>query len=554
MSLRGDFFEASTSDSGALVSRGTTTGREALPFLLEDYTGIATWKGKPIFDHDQVIGQIDSGAKLVSKNGTITFSFLTTPTTIGVYNNPKNGFPEPSGYSPMSAEEQAVARQAIVLWDDLIPLKFVEKNGVGADILFANTTTGPAQAWAYYPGQGYKYTSDVWTADPSVNWTNGWLGYGDYGRTTLVHELGHTLGLSHPGDYNYSDDNDGDGEPDPITYEGDAFYAQDSTQYSIMSYFTPSNTGAQPINVSVGLISSAQTPLLHDILTIQAKYGADPTTRAGDTTYFANSNAGNAVYDLEKNPFPYLSVYDAGGIDTFDFSTANSGVFIDLRPGAFSSATAGYETLAEANAATEAFNAVTDDAQGDFALWTEASYANWIALVQSIGASRVGADTGVTGITATSHRNISIAYNTIIENAEGGSARDYLVGNDVSNRLSGNGGNDVLNGLKGDDILIGGAGNDEFRFTDLGGRDKILDFTTGVDKINLMEIDANTSLAGNQGFAFIGDSAFHNVAGELRTYQSGGAHMIAGDVNGDGIADFLIDIGSATAVASDFFL
>ena len=532
-------------------SGGRATSGAALPFRLEDYAGIATWAGKPIFNQQQVINQIDAGVEFKGK--TITFTFLDQ-NPVGLYNNPNYGFPEPGGYSSMSEAEKSVARQAMVLWDDLIAPSIVEKNGVGADIVLANTTTGPAQAWAYYPGNGQKVQGDVWTADPTENWTNEWLGYNGYGRTTLVHEIGHSLGLSHPGDYNFSDDDDGDGEPDPITYEGDAFYAQDTKQYSIMSYFTDQKSGGQAIDVSVGLLNNPQTPLLHDILTIQSKYGADPTTRSGDTVYFANSNAGNGVYDLQSNPFPYLSVYDAGGNDTFDFSTANSGVFIDLRPGSFSSATAGYQTLAQANAATEAFNAVTDEAQGDFALWSAAGYASWVNLVQSIGANRVLNDTGVSGVTATSHRNISIAYNTIIENAIGGSARDYLVGNDVSNQLSGNGGNDVLNGLRGDDFLTGGTGADEFRFTEIGGRDKITDFTSGVDKISLTEIDANANVAADQAFAWAVGNTFHGTAGELITYTQGADHFVAGDVNGDGFADFTINVGSSSVVGSDFLL
>jgi serralysin len=535
---------------GVLLSDGVLIS-DALPFLLEDYTGLATWAGKPIFNHNQVINQIDSGAMQPHK--TITFSFLDGPHTIGLYNNPNYGFAEPGGYTPMSEGEKAVARQAMVLWDDLIPQDIVEKNGNGADIVLANTTTGPAQAWAYYPGNGVKITGDVWTADPTVNWTNQWLDYSGYGRTTLVHETGHSLGLSHPGDYNFSDDNNGDGIPDPITYEGDAFYAQDTKQFSIMSYFSAQKTGAQPVDVSLGIVNNPQTPLLHDILTIQAKYGADPTTRATDTVYFANSNAGNAVYDLNANPFPYLAVYDAGGNDTFDFSTANTGVFIDLRPGAFSSATKGFLSLADANAATTAFNAVTDATQGDFALWTASSYNNWVNTIANIGANRVFNDTGVSGVTATSHRNIAIAYNTVIENAIGGSAKDYLVGNDVANKLSGNGGNDVLDGLGGNDIYTGGAGADEFRISGIGGNDKITDFATGVDKIRLTDIDANSGVAGNQAFTFIGGAAFSNTAGELRAFTQGADHMIAGDVNGDSVADFTINLGSATAAAGDFF-
>ncbi len=53
-------------------------------------------------------------------------------------------------------------------------------------------TTGPAQAWAYYPGGDHQYariSSDVYTADPAVNNTNVWFDFGGYGNTTLIHEL-----------------------------------------------------------------------------------------------------------------------------------------------------------------------------------------------------------------------------------------------------------------------------------------------------------------------------------------------------------------------------
>ncbi|HEX8062526.1 MAG TPA: M10 family metallopeptidase C-terminal domain-containing protein, partial [Allosphingosinicella sp.] len=502
---------------------------------------------------------LDSGASQPVSNGKITYAFLTGNPT-GWYNSPKYqalGITENFGYSEMSAAEKATAREAMVLWDDLIPQKFVEKKGNGADIQLANTTTGPAQAHAYYPSNGAKVFGDVWTADPSVNWSNAWLQYDGYGRTTLIHEIGHSLGLSHPGNYNFGDDNNGDGIPDPINYVGDAFYAQDSQQYTIMSYFSPTETGGQPINAALFILGNPQTPLLDDILTIQSKYGADPTTRAGNTNYFSNSNAGNAVYDLALNPYPYLSVYDAGGEDTFDFSTANRSVFIDLRPGAFSSAAAGAVSLAQANSILTAFNNATDasQGQGDFPLYnTQAEVDSDANFAGSFGTNRVFNDTGVTGISATTHRNISIAYNTIIENANGGSARDYLYGNDVSNKLNGNGGNDVLDGAKGNDIYTGGAGADEFRVSEIGFNDKITDFTSGVDKIRLSEIDANSGLAGNQAFTFIGNSAFTGSAGQLRAYTQGADHYLAGDVNGDGLADFTINTGAGAPVVGDIFL
>ena len=51
---------------------------------------------------------------------------------------------------------------------------------------------------------------------------------GAYAWFAITHELGHSLGLAHGGDYNASDDNDGDGQPDPITYDGDAYFFQDT--------------------------------------------------------------------------------------------------------------------------------------------------------------------------------------------------------------------------------------------------------------------------------------------------------------------------------------
>jgi serralysin len=545
--------EQLSNDPGFAPASADGGASGVLPFRLDDYAGLATFRGKPIYTLDQVVRQIDSGAALPGGDNTFTYGFLDGPTTVGVYNNPTVGFTEPAGYSAFSDAQKAAARQAIQFWDDLIPQHFVEKTGNGVDILYANTTTGPAQAWTYYPGHGYKFQGDVWAATPDANWTNNWLNYNGYGLTTLVHETGHALGLSHPGDYNYGADNDGDGVPDPITYLSSAFYAQDSMQFSIMSYFDPRETGATPIDVWTGLLAEPQTPLLHDIYVIQAKYGADPTTRVGDTTYGFHANAGESVYDFTQNHAPYLSIYDAGGADTLDLSGANSGVFLDLRPGSFSSAAVA-PTLAQANAATEQFNAATDASQGDFPLWTQAGLDAYVAAVEHNRSVQIESATGVAGVNALSFENISIAYGTIIENAVGGAARDYLVGNQVGNVLNGNGGDDVLDGLGGSDTLIGGAGADEFRFTTLGGADKIADFQSGVDKINLAEIDADTGAAGDQAFTWA--AAFSHVAGQavLTFDAAANATRLRLDVDGDGRSDLDVVINGHVTSADNWVL
>jgi serralysin len=458
-------------------------------FSLDPYAEY-TFRGKPILDLNGVIDHIATGLTIHASNGVITYTFLDLSHLTGLYNNPKYGFTAGVGLSPFTEDQREAAREAIALWDDLIPQSFVEKNGMGADIVFANSVD-PAQAYTFYPGkQGWKFQGDVFVHDPATNWSNAWFTFGGYGNTTLIHELGHSLGLSHPGDYNFSDDNDGDGQPDPITYAGDAEYAQDSEQYTIMSYFSPDETGARIVNWNEFQFSNPQTPLLHDILAIQSEYGADPTTRSGDTVYGFHSNAGRDVYDFNKNPYPFLSIYDAGGKDTIDLSGFNVSQFLDLHAGSFSSIGAGAPSAATVNAGLAYLSELSGQDLGT----VDDAYVN--AVVNSYrvaNANSILADTGVSGIYATEYSNFSIAYGVTIENATGGSARDLLWGNDVANTLKGMGGDDVIKGFGGNDTLWGGDGRDTFVFVKDGSTDTIADFQTGLDKIDLSEVAGATA-------------------------------------------------------------
>jgi len=144
------------------------------------------------------------------------------------------------------------------------------------------------------------------------------------------------------------------------------------------------------------------------------------------------------------------------------------------------------------------------------------------------------------------------AANTI----QGRAGNDRLYGRGGNDKLYGGDGNDLLYGGTGADALYGEAGADTFVFTSLkdslpGARDTIRDFVRGVDRIDLRGIDANTKLAGDQAFSFIGSKAFTGSAGQLK-FSAG---ILAADVNGDRVADFQVNVSGVSALAkSDFYL
>ena len=139
----------------------------------------------------------------------------------------------------------------------------------------------------------------------------------------------------------------------------------------------------------------------------------------------------------------------------------------------------------------------------------------------------------------------------------GGDGNDLLNAGGGKDTLFGGAGQDVLRGGQGDDVETGGAGADTFVFATIMeastalGHDVIRDFQVGIDRIDLAGLDANWNGAGNQAFHFIGSAAFSSVAGELR-YAGG---LISGDNNGDGHADFTIEVGSLLGLTlHDFVL
>ena len=523
-------------------------------FNLDDgFLGGDSFRGLPILTLDEVVGQLDSGFRLPGvDDGVITYTFFNGQNGYGWLaaghfpgrfrdeNGDKYDIRGGEGMTRFGPDQEAAARFAVEMWDDLIAAQFVEVQGHGsgnADIVFANTLEA-GQAFAYYPGEipGWwdAYRADVFVQDPSTNWTNAWFTNGGYGNTTLVHEIGHSMGLSHPGNYNGF-----------ATYVPDAEYAQDSLQYTIMSYFGAEETdwytsGRTLVDWTTLYFHNPQTPQIHDIYAIQQIYGADTETRSGDTTYGFNVTDDITlwVHDFEQNPYPYMSIYDAGGEDTIDASGFSASQYINLNPGSFSSIGDGAPDAELVNANRDIMAEYYAPAAAEF---SQAFLDSLAARYAGFNELEIRLDTGVAGIFASNYQNVGIAYGTTIENAIGGSARDLIEGNDVGNMLDGRAGNDVIIGNGGDDIIIGGLGIDEmtggegadtFVLDNLDVADIITDFN-GADG-DMLDLSGIADLLGTDLTLIDGD--FSGAAGEVR-YDGVYLEVSAG---GDTEADYTV--------------
>ncbi|MDD1014871.1 serralysin family metalloprotease [Pseudomonas rubra] len=443
-----------------------------------DRGGSALVNGKKSFTVDQAADNLlraNAAWDDLNDNGSInlTYTFLTSaPAGFG-----SRGL---GSFSAFSAQQKAQAKLSMESWADVAKVTFEEaRSGGDGHMTFANfSASNGGAAFAYLPNSARK--GESWYLINKDYQANVNPQDGNYGRQTLTHEIGHSLGLLHPGDYNA-----GQGVP---TYK-DAVYAQDTRGYSVMSYWGEGNTNQNFTKGGVQVYSSA--PLMDDIAAIQKLYGANYATRSGDTVYGFNSTAERDFYSATSASSKIVfSVWDGGGNDTLDFSGFTQNQKINLNDASFSD---------------------------------------------------VG---GMIG-------NISIAKGVIVENAIGGSGNDLLIGNAVANELKGGAGNDIIYGAGGGDKLWGGAGSDTFVFaassdSTPSNPDRIMDFVSGQDKIDLSAISA---FAVNKlPLQFV--DAFTGHAGEavLSFDQASNLGSLSIDFTGNSLSDFLVTtVGQAVA-------
>ncbi len=414
---------------------------------------------------------------------SFTYSF---PTSGSYYGKGYGSGENTTNFGALNSAQQAATRAALDEFASVANLSFTEIGETStqhADLRFAMSDK-PATAWAYFPSTDAE-GGDAWFNRSSGDYAKPLKG--NYAFATFLHEIGHALGLEHAHEAYKMPEN------------------RDSMEFTVMSYRSyvgASLTGGYT-NETGGY---AQSLMMYDIAALQHMYGADFTTNGGDTTYRWSATTGEAFINGVGQGAPvanriFETVWDGGGVDTYDFSNYATNLKVDLRPGQ----------------------------------WITTSTAQLARLHWDGSKIAVG--------------NIANALlhkgdlRSLVENAVGGSGNDVIVGNQVANTLHGGTGNDRLTGGAGEDILEAGAGTDTAVFSgqlaaysviqlsdgsvqiaDLrsgapNGKDTLRDvelfqFSDGLYKLEDLTLAATTSTATSDGGkTLVGDAGDNTLSG-----------------------------------------
>ena len=237
------------------------------------------------------------------------------------------------------------------------------------------------------PGDGY-YNTDAFS------FSSAELSEGSKLFQTLVHELGHAIGMAHPHDT-------GMGStiiPGVIGGFNTGTDNQNNAINTIMSYNDPVN--------ATWLNGHTSGPMAFDIAAIQTMYGANTNFNNEDTLYTFDNNS------------DWSCIWDTGGNDTIQY-TGTGGATIDLRSA----------TLREGDVNAGGYHSTANAAGARGGFTIAADYTRALA--------DEGGQAGV-----------------IIENAIGNNGHDTLIGNSVDNTIIGMGQNDAIDGGFGFDTSV----------------------------------------------------------------------------------------------------
>jgi serralysin len=330
----------------------------------------------------------------------------------------------PEVFLAASTTFQSNVRYWLAQISSFTDLKFVAGSETTATLRWGLSSDASVGAGANFPGN-QPFAGDAYFGVSST-WVPT-LGTGP--AQTIAHELGHQLGLKHPGDSGLVS------PPD-----------RDSSEFTLMSY--TQNTLLQPgSGIRNGGTASpdeyAQSYMISDIAALQSLYGANFRYNAGNTVYtfdvggrlFINGTA----QPLASGHKIYRAIWDGGGKDTYDFSNFGTDQVIDLRAGGWST--------------------ISADLLGGGFYGLDSS---GLTILDSDGQPKIFTARGNLANPDLYHGSTR----SLIENASAGSGDDFVFGNELANLLKGNAGNDALFGGKGADVLDGGDGSDTARYLD----------------------------------------------------------------------------------------
>jgi serralysin len=441
-----------------------------------------------------------------------------------------------SGTALNGAQQQAV-RDALQAWANVANVTFTEvaetSSAVG-DMRFGFADLpNTYAAWAYLPSDNPE-AGDVWLNDTTKAQS---FGIGTWNYMTLVHEIGHALGLKHPHEAQWLN---------PAIMPS----SLDSVLYTVMSYIEPPGASSYSRNTS-----TIVGPMLYDIAAIQHLFGAN-----------MNYRAGNDVYSFNQTTAFNTTIWDAGGVDVIDLSGATGAQSLNLVAGSemsivLNNARKGNLWLAFGVTIENAVGGSGDDriigndAANDLSggggrdtldggggndilrggsgtdtarfsglstgyTWHQNADGSWriIAL-----ASANGEDT-LHDIEWLEFADTRIQIGTAASIITGTGGNDRLTGTAEPDTIEGLAGNDSIDGGSGDDILIGGAGAD--RLTGGAGHD-IARYDAAVS-VNLAKTRSSTgdargdTYSGIEAFEF-GNGADSFLGGKAADIASGGA-------------------------------
>jgi len=401
---------------------------------------------------DSLLGGVNWLSSKITYSYPTTGSVWSTSSTTGYGPSTGNGEPWSNFYDVTSQSDRKFIAQMLQKWTNVANLTFTEVSDtptIVGDIRFAYSylvELDEAQAWAYYPGPNSS-SGDMWFNALGSSAEKEFKP-GTYEGFTLLHELGHALGLKHPFSASTAVDSI---LPD----------SWDSQSFTVMSYSPSTNKEAK---------SATYFPtslMLLDIQAIQYLYG---------TNY--NYNAGNNIY-LYSDTFDYReTIWDGGGIDSVNYGGTRDAI-IDLREGYGSQIGNPIYSLSETGSKISTLNNV------------------WIAYGVTIENSFGGiGDDEITGNSADNSLN-------------GGNGNDLLYGGEGNDTFdwdpNGRGGNDTFYGGIGDDAYVINSTLDKIiEYTNEGIDTVWVNFSYSLaDLPNIEDI----GLIGTIGVSLIGNAA-----------------------------------------------